>query len=415
METHRYTRKLSSSTADSYNTFSDEPFAFLQAAGQQEYWTNGTTHLMSSTPVPAQRQSAVPVPATPFPTTITDNGSSSSSTAFRDKNVVRNSLLAGSVSGMSSTAALYPLDVLRTKMQAAGMAGTTATTTTTATMRGPLAVLDHTLKHGGVRALYTGLTLPLAAQAVYKATVFTVNNVTQAAVLDYRTWENQKTGLAATPGQLTDTDLFVCGATAGAVNAAAFVTPVEFVRNQLIAQHSAQAVAEDASGTKQQRQQHQRQQQSWKSRGSSWDVVQKSSRHGLRSLWRGVSWTVYRDALGCGCFFYMLAWTQRQLTLPDEQPSPAATMVAGGVAGLSFWAVALPLDTVKTWIQSSDLDQKVVSVHESVEKIYRQEGTAGVVRHLFRGWQVAYTRGIPSAAITMSIYSWSYRYLEGVE
>jgi hypothetical protein len=37
----------------------------------------------------------------------------------------------------------------------------------------------------------------------------------------------------------------------------------------------------------------------------------------------------------------------------------------------------------------------------------------GVIQQLFSGWQVAYTRGIPSAAITITIYSWAYRYLDG--
>jgi hypothetical protein len=35
-----------------------------------------------------------------------------------------------------------------------------------------------------------------------------------------------------------------------------------------------------------------------------------------------------------------------------------------------------------------------------------------VVRQLFRGWQVAYGRGIPSAAITISVYSWVYDELQ---
>jgi hypothetical protein len=333
--------------------------------------------------------------------------------ATRDQNVVRNSLMAGSISGMASTAVLYPLDVLRTKMQSASILGATASTSAStstassssslakssanaAASRGPLQVLKHTLQHGGVRALYTGLTLPLAAQAIYKGTVFTINNVMQSAIIDWRTWENHKTGVLQ-PGQLMDLDRFWCGAVAGGVNAALFVTPVEFIRNQLIAQHTkladGQKVAVQNTG--------------------SCDVVKHSMRqHGLAALWRGVSWSIYRDTLGCGCFFYAMAWTQHQLTPPGEQPGMTATVVSGGVAGLSFWVVSLPLDTIKTWVQSSDLNT-TVSAKSTVEKIYRQGGLMGVVQQLFRGWQVAYTRGIPSAAITITIYSWAYRYLDG--
>jgi hypothetical protein len=352
----------------------------------------------------------IPTP-TPTPPTIPKRASLSTTSTH----VVRNSLLAGSISGMASTAALYPLDVLRTKMQSASMleratatTGSSITSSMTsssssassaAASRGPLQVMMHTLQHGGVRALYTGCTLPLAAQAIYKGTVFTVNNVMQSAILDWRTWENHKTGIMQ-HGQLTDLDRFWCGAVGGGVNAALFVTPVEFVRTQLIAQHSkladGQKVAVKNAG--------------------SWDVIRHTIRqHGFKSLWRGVSWSIYRDALGCGCFFYAMAWTQHQLTIPGEQPSMAATMVSGGVAGLSFWVVALPLDTIKTWVQSSDLNTKTVSAQSSVEKIYRQGGLVDVARQLFRGWQVAYTRGIPSAAITISIYSWAYQYLDKSE
>jgi hypothetical protein len=63
-------------------------------------------------------------------------------------------------------------------------------------------------------------------------------------------------------------------------------------------------------------------------------------------------------------------------------------------------------------VQSSDLNT-TVSTQSAVEKIYRQGGLVGVVHQLFRGWQVAYTRGIPLAAITITIYSWAYRYSDG--
>ena len=44
-------------------------------------------------------------------------------------------------------------------------------------------------------------------------------------------------------------DRFWCGAVAGSVNAAFFVTPVEYVRNQLIAQHTELAAAQASGNT----------------------------------------------------------------------------------------------------------------------------------------------------------------------
>jgi hypothetical protein len=409
METHRYTRKLAShhSKSDLYNCWSD-----LQDSSPEYYWTNGTTHLMSSTPGVGSSSTSASTVSTPPPTSLPTTPSQPA-TATRDNHVVRNSLMAGSISGMASTAVIYPLDVIRTKMQSASILASSSTGSTgtgnsasaaaanAAANRGPLQVLKHTLQHGGVRALYTGLTLPLAAQAIYKGTVFTVNNVMQTTIIDWRTWENHKTGIMR-PGQLQDWDRFWCGAVAGGVNAALFVTPVEFIRNQLIAQHT--KLANGGQGPKVGAVQQ---------FAGSWDVVRHSMRqHGVAALWRGVSWSIYRDTLGCGCFFYAMAWTQHQLTEPGEQPGMTATIVSGGVAGLSFWVASLPLDTIKTWVQSSDLNT-TVSAQSAVQNIYRNSGVVGVVQQLFRGWQVAYTRGIPSAAITITIYSWAYRYLDG--
>ena len=146
--------------------------------------------------------------------------------------------MAGSVSGMASTVVLYPLDVLRTKLQAQAAA------------TGPLAVLRQTLQFGGVGALYTGATLPLLAQALYKGTIFSVHAVTAEWVRDFKVMELQKLGqwpfahdAAADDDDdhhhhhhklpLDYTDTAICGFVAGAVNAGAFVTPVELVRNQV--------------------------------------------------------------------------------------------------------------------------------------------------------------------------------------
>lgn len=313
----------------------------------------------------------------------------------RERNSASVSLIAGSCSGILSTMALYPMDVLRTKMQT-GAGG------------GPIQVFRHTIVHGGVRALYTGMALPLAAQAVYKGTVFSVNNITQNFILDYHVWRLRQAGVkSSSPSptglmQLTLMDRFWCGFVGGAVNGALFVTPVEFVRNQLIAQHSKLAGSVTDSVLTISR-----------SGGTifrgSWDVIQHAFQsRSILSLWRGVGWTVGRDGIGCGCFFLSLAWAQQVLTPVGEPPSLPVKLVSGGLAGFAFWAVALPMDSIKTWVQSSDLFSDKVSVKGTIHKIYSENGVSGVLRSLLRGWQVAYGRGIPSAALTIAVYTFVY-------
>ena len=149
-------------------------------------------------------------------------------------NIALKSILSGSVAGIASTCLFHPADVLRTKIQSAGFSpsrsGTGGSNHTGAGAGGvagkptrPLAVLMNTFRNGGIRALYTGVTPVLGAQAVYKACVFSVNNVTMSKIKDYKT----RKGGTYTP---TLFDIWFCGVCGGCVNGTAFVSPV--VRSQ---------------------------------------------------------------------------------------------------------------------------------------------------------------------------------------
>jgi solute carrier family 25 (mitochondrial carnitine/acylcarnitine transporter), member 20/29 len=317
----------------------------------------------------------------------------------QDRNKVQISLVSGSCSGILSTIMLYPMDVIRTKMQTGGCG------------RGPIEVVRHTVTHGGVKALYTGMALPLAAQAIYKGTVFFVNDMTQNLIRDFREWRYSKqingtTTTSSTLQGLTLSDRFWCGFIGGAVNGALFVTPVEFVRNQLIAQHSKIATSSVVITTTA---------QSSTATTSitlfrgSWDVVRHTiQKQSIFSLWRGIGWTIVRDGFGCGSFFCTIALFQQTLTPVGEAPSFAVNVLAGGIAGLSYWVVALPTDSIKTWVQSSEIQLASVSVKETLRNIYIEHGIVGVVKRLLRGWQVAYGKGVPSSALIVVSYSFVY-------
>ena len=376
-ETHRYTREqLVTGTHDAYDVFSTKDSSrdrtFL------EYWTNGTTtHLMTVPAFAETNHTASKLKAT-----------TTSAAAKVKANTVRNSILAGSLSGIASTVVVYPFDVLRTKMQASAQLSSRD-------LRGPLHVFSQTWNHGGFRALYTGVSLPLAAQAVYKATVFSANQLCQSVVLDNRTLHDQKMGIVHPQHSLTMADHFLCGFIGGAINAAAFVTPVEFVRNQLIIQHT-----KLASG-----------QVSTSPMSGPLDVVRSTiATHGISGLWRGLGTTVARDSLGCGCFFVSLAYCRQLLTDRGELPEFGVTILSGMFAGLGFWAVALPLDTVKTWVQ----DGGTLSTRDVMSESIARHGWLGTSRRLCRGWQMAFGRGAPSAAITICTYEFFYRKLETI-
>lgn len=392
MQTFRYTRRnRPDGTTDSYDSLSKQ---YPSRYSQLEYWTNGTvTHLMSS-------KEAAATPRT-LELPRLHAGQNALPPVKSESNIVRNSLIAGTFAGIAGTVSVYPLDVLRTKMQSAAasvtvsQSGSKSRTLLAVQQRGTVQqVLLHTLQHGGIRALYTGMALPVTAQAVYKATVFAVNNVTTKALLEWKTQERLKVG-NFTPPFLALADRFICGFVGGAVNALLFVTPVEFVRNQLIAQHTAKAHGITSSIAS----------HSSVHYSGPRDVIRHTLvTKGIAGLWKGAGVTVARDSLGCGCFFYTFYYLKQRL--PEEHYW--STALAGAVSGVAFWGAALPLDTVKTWVQNGTSS----SANEAIAESISQHGFVCTATRLCRGWQVAFGRGMPAAAMTMMTYEHVSNYLQ---
>ena len=245
MLTHRYTRRhlAHHNTADPYNTLltahdSKNHEKSNTTTPSLEYWTNGTTTHLVTVPVEPPTSSFLYQSQQASPTQTVPQRQQQEKPS-RTNRVVRNSLIAGSFSGMASTITLYPLDVLRTKLQAAAAASGNQHTTHHSGTSALRTVWHETWRLGGWRALYTGLSLPLAAQVVYKSSIFTIVNVTQSWLLDWKRLEREKLGLSHTATTLTYADTAVTGFTAGAINGACFVTPVELVRNQVGTIHTA--------------------------------------------------------------------------------------------------------------------------------------------------------------------------------
>ena len=357
-----------------------------------EYWTNGKTTLLElKPPAPAGISTMNSKIKEASSSSTRSNSASDDSKGNTRNSIVRSSLLAGSVAGMASTLACHPFDVLRVKMQSAALASSSSSTV------GLTGTIRHTVQYGGVRALYTGLTMPLGAQAIYKATVFTVNNLTQKLIIDWKTLENYKLGHFQ-EHRLNMMDRFACGFMGGAVNGALFVAPVEYVRNNVI-NASSSAVENVASKGP-----------SSYARVSPLSVIRNTiSRDGFLGLWKGTASTVLRDSMGCGCFFVAMAKTQELLKEDDGYLSKSSVVLSGATAGVSFWLWALPVDCWKTWIQSG----KARDLSHAME-LSRKDGLKSLSL-LFRGWQVAYGRGAPAAAITVTTYSLAYRYLSSTD
>ena len=346
---------------------------------------------------------------------------------------VRNSLLAGSAAGIASTIACHPFDVIRVKMQSSAPVVTNITTATTTKNLRPLVDTIRTTIHcgGGIQALYTGLAMPLIFQAIYKSTIFTVNRTTESFIQEWKTKRhnnnnNDNNSAVKIPYKhtLTLTDRFVSGFMGGAINAILFCTPVEYVRNQQITKIGKNRCGSNAI-IKQQR-------NCIFPVGPVSIIQQTIQKNGITGLWKGMVSTVLRDSVGCGLFFVAMTYAQEQLVKPRDatvvahhhhqqqqqqqrqqqqnpSPSPSTSVVilSGAFAGVAFWIWALPIDTMKTWIQNG-----AATNLKDAFRISQRHGFMNSIPSLFRGYEVAYLRGAPSAAITVLTYSLVFQNLE---
>lgn len=284
----------------------------------------------------------------PFPSTITMTQQHRSPTPLE-------SLIGGSISGMASVIVCHPLDVIRTKIQ-----------------------VDHHLtlrqaivtpfKESGFAGFYKGFTVPFAAQIVYKSIIFATNTASNTYL-----FHNKTDGLS----------VFLSGTIAGSVNSLV-VSPVEIIRTTQI-----MAAKDGANKT-------------------MFDAIKHVVKHrGPLGLWVGLPPTIARDGPGMGC--YMIAFSQSKKFIQSidgtqgKPPTMLNRLVSGALAGIAFWTYALPIDTIKTIIETSI---------RSTQQAGGGSLKATVMQHLremkfidfYRALPIAYIRGIPSAAVTLTVY-----------
>ena len=400
---HRHRRRKE--TLDPYDGFASKyPSTATTNNKLSDYWSNGTTSLLTmNTPTLLPDTSPVLLTSTP-PTTTTATSKSSL--------LVKNSIVSGSIAGMTSCIMFHPLDVIRTKMQSSTMISSSSSSSAAAIHNnGPLAIMSQTVRQGGVRALYTGLSLPLAAQALYKSTIFTSNQLVQRLLTEHHIHEQRKLGNFTQTYQLSYLDHFICGAVSGAFNAFLFVAPVEYVRNQLILLST-----NNNTSSKQ----HMPFLRTSNQKGPLHVIQHTIQTTGtVTALWRGAGITVMRDSIGCGSFFFMYQLGQT-IILPTILPNNNHNnnnhniqllhkVGSGFLAGFGYWFASLPLDAIKTLIQTN----QAKNTNQVISTLIRTHG--GIlpgITQLYKGWQVAFGRGSPSAAVTITTYSLIFQTLQ---
>ncbi|KAH7482435.1 hypothetical protein PRIC1_006821 [Phytophthora ramorum] len=281
------------------------------------------------------------------------------------------SVVAGSASGMASVVACHPFDTIRTRLQLSP-----------SRFRGFFHCAQQTIQRESMRGLYKGFLPPFFSQGVYKAVIFTTSSALRNDVLPHVSLLQPV--LTPTVASLT------AGAVAGGVNAF-LVAPVELVRNRLQVQYDNQP-------------------ETRRYRGAYHCVTQVVRNEGVAAMWKGLTTTVIRDSLGVAFYFLGYDYAKRRLVASGKLGETATLLTAGAFGGVSFWAVALPFDTIKSLIQADGKEGKYTGLVSATTRLVREGG----VKQLFRGWQAAFSRGIPSAAITFWTFERANKLLDEV-
>ena len=105
--------------------------------------------------------------------------------------------------------------------------------------------------------------------------------------------------------------------------------------------------------------------------------------------------------------------TIRHHVTPDgaRQPSMTFDLLAGGLAGTTSWLATVPLDVIKTRIQSDPLTVGGRYVASGIRQCVIDGWRAGGWRVFYRGLGATCLRAFPVNAVTLVVYSKSLMFL----
>jgi len=134
---------------------------------------------------------------------------------------------------------------------------------------------------------------------------------------------------------------------------------------------------------------------------------------GIRSIYKGTGATLLRDVPASGMYFMTYEWLQQVLTPEGKSRSdlsPGRTIVAGGMAGIFNWMVAIAPDVLKSRLQTAPEGTYPNGVRDVFRTLMREEG----VRALYKGAAPVMLRAFPANAACFLGYEVAMKFLNWV-
>lgn len=311
------------------------------------------------------------------------SSSSSSSSKLQSSSLV--SFISGGVGGAFSVLVGHPLDLVKVRIQ---------TSTTNSSYISVSGMLANTIRTEGIRGLFRGVSAPLVTVVPVTALSFWGYDIGQQFVRSFNSSSssNDQDGRAA----LSTIEICIAGAIA-AIPTTFILAPTERIKCLLQVQNHQEGnnirvlggAGADSSSRK-------------KYTGSFDCTRQVLKEGGVRSLYKGTTMTLIRGLPGTMAYFGMYEYSKREIMLlqninpnTTEQLSLSAIIIAGGLAGMAYWSVGIPIvaDVIKSRYQTAPPGRYIDYVHVYRSLINEKEGYAG----LFKGYKPAVLRAIPAS------------------
>ncbi|KAG5294883.1 mitochondrial 2-oxodicarboxylate [Histoplasma ohiense] len=275
---------------------------------------------------------------------------------------------AGAVAGISEILVMYPLDVVKTRVQLQEGAGAGEEA-----YKGMVDCFRKIIKNEGFSRLYRGITAPILMEAPKRATKFAAND-------SWGSFYRNLFGMEKTNQPLA----VLTGATAGATESFV-VVPFELVKIRL----QDKASAGKYSGML--------------------DVVSKIvKQEGPLALYNGLESTLWRHILWNAGYFGCIFQIRSQLPQPEpgnKTQQMRNDLIAGSIGGTAGTLLNTPMDVVKSRIQNSPKTAGSVPKYNwawpALGTIMREEGFGA----LYKGFTPKVLRLGPGGGILLVVFT----------
>ncbi|KAF8931839.1 mitochondrial carrier domain-containing protein [Dissophora ornata] len=271
--------------------------------------------------------------------------------------------LLGSISGAVGATVVYPIDLVKTRMQ-----NQRSKAVGELMYKNSIDCFKKVIKNEGVLGLYRGLGPQLVGVAPEKAIKLTMNDLVRRHLSDK-------------DGNITFTSELIAGGVAGG-SQVVFTNPLEIVKIRL------QVAGEAAKSLE----------------GPRPGAVAIVRTLGIVGLYKGASACLLRDIPFSAIYFPVYAHLKKDLFKegPEHRLTIGELLMAGAIAGMPAAYFTTPADVIKTRLQVEAKKGHTTynGIRDAASKIYKEEG----FRAFFKGGPARIFRSSPQFGTTLMVY-----------